>query len=257
MIIALCSLSGAPGVTTLALALAGAWPTETPVRVVEADASGGDVAAWWNLPLWPGVVDLAAASRSGQDHDTPPQEFSRFFQVLPGGLAVCVAPPTADRVAGALDLLARNPKALSLTEGVTVVDLGRVYPETPAQELLEAADVAVVVTSGDVGHLKRLKDASHDLEERCARVGAVVIGPSRSAAEIADAVGLPVWAMIPRDVVSAEVLTGRREQGRRLHRRPLIRQARHLGRTLTEHAPSTPAPRMEDPAVATFLGEVP
>lgn len=254
MIIALCSLSGAPGVTTLALALAGAWPTETPVRVVEADASGGDIAAWWNLPLWPGVVDLAAASRSGQDHDTP--EFSRFFQVLPGGLPVCVAPPTADRVGAALDLLARNPKALA-GEGVTVVDLGRVCPQTPSGELLEAADAVMVVTSGDVGHLKRLKDASHDLRERCARVGVVVVGPSCSTAEVADAVGLPVWAMIPRDVVSAQVLTGRRDQDRRLHRRPLIRQARHLGRTLTDQAPSTPAPRMDDPAVATFLGEAP
>ncbi|GAA1109913.1 MULTISPECIES: P-loop NTPase family protein [Nocardiopsis] len=255
MIIALCSLSGAPGTTTLALALAGTWPTQSPVRVVEADASGGDIAAWWNLPLWPGVVDLAAASRSGQDHDTPPEEFSRFFQVLPGGLPVCVAPSTADRVGAALDLLARNPKALA-GEGVTVVDLGRLYPETSAQELLAGADAVVVVTSGDVGHLKRLKDASHDLRERCARVGAVVVGPSRSAGEVSEAVGLPVWAMLPRDVVAAEVLTGRREQGRRLRRRPLIRQARYLGHLLAEqvHSASASAP---DPAVTTFLGETP
>ncbi|WP_435107144.1 hypothetical protein [Nocardiopsis synnemataformans] len=227
MMVAVFSLSGAPGVTTLSLALASTWPAPGMARVVEADASGGDVAAWWRLAPWPGVVDLAAASRSGQDHET--LDLGSFSQVLPGGLRVCVAPPTAERTTGAVGVLAHNPKAL--TE--TVVDLGRVAPSTPSASLLEAADVAVLVTTGDVAHLKRVKESAPGLRSRCAHVGVAVVGADRSAAEISGAVGLPVWARVPHDPRTAAFLWGQGEV-RRVNRRPLITAARTLAHALEE-----------------------
>lgn len=252
MLVAVFSLAGAPGVTTLTLALATTWPVREPVWMVEADACGGDVAAWWRLPAWPGVVDLAAASRSGQDHETI--NMAACSQVLPGGLRVCVAPSTADRTAGAVGLLAHNPKALQ-GDQATLADLGRVAPDAASAALLEVADAAVLVTSGDVAQLKRVREAVPGLRVRCAHLGLAVVGPTRTSTEIADAVGLPVWARVPHDPRTAAFLIGR-GQVRRPHRRPLIRQARALGHTLTEQARPTTTEAV-DPAVARFLGQVP
>ncbi|WP_160050835.1 hypothetical protein [Nocardiopsis sp. FR4] len=250
MLVAVFSLAGAPGVTTLSLALASTWPAAESVWMVEADASGGDVAAWWRLPVWPGLVDLAAASRSGQDHEAV--DTTACSQVLPGGLRVCVAPPTAERTVGAVGLLAHNPKALT-GEEVTVVDLGRLTPDSSALALLEAADTAVLVASGDVAQLKRVKEAVPGLTGRSAHLGLAVVDPTRSSSEVSDAVDLPVWARVPQDARTAAFLRGQGEV-RRPHRRPLLRQARALGRTLAEHARTAAPP---DPTVARFLGEAP
>lgn len=236
MMIALFSLSGAPGVTTVSLALAGSWPSADPVRMVEADASGGDVAAWWDVPPWPGVVDLAAASRSGQDHERP--DLFSSTQVLPGGTRVCVAPSTAERTTAALELLAQNPKALR--NGVTVVDLGRVGPEGASAALLGAADLAVAVTTGDAAQLKRVKEASSGWSSQNGPpIGAAVLGAEHSSREISSALGVPVWARLPRDRKAAAFLANRADPPR-IHRRPLIKVARELAHTLIARAEDSP-----------------
>nr|WP_156365682.1 hypothetical protein [Nocardiopsis sp. NRRL B-16309] len=229
---AVFSLAGAPGVTTLAMALATAWPMAEPVCVVEADLSGGDIAAWWRLPVWPGLVDLAAASRSGQDQEDG--AVGTHTQVLPGGLRVCVAPSTADRTAGAVDLLAHNPKALTAASGTTVVDLGRVAPHSAAAGLLESCDNAVLVTTGDIAQLKRVKDSAAGLFVSSPRVGLVVVGGRGSTREISAAVGMPVWGHIPTDPKAAAFLAGQAEAVR-VDRRPLIKAARDLARALLRH----------------------
>lgn len=250
MMVTLCSLSGAPGVTTAALALASTWPTEEVARVVEADASGGDIAAWWHLPVWNGLLDLAAASRPGQDHDE--HEEARFVQVLPGGVRVCVAPASAERTTDALDLITQHPKTLSRWAGVTLVDLGRVSPESPVMALTEEAAATVVVTSGDLAQFKRLEETASSLRKG-SRLGVVVVGPSRSTREIEQAIGVPVWARLPWDRKTADVLAGRRDSVGWLHRRPLVTAARSLGRTLVEKA----QPRVDVDAVQAFLGGQP
>lgn len=250
MMVTLCSLSGAPGVTTATLALAGTWPTEEVTRVVEADASGGDIAAWWRLPVWNGLLDLAASSRPGQDHDHEDEQ--HFVQVLPGGVRVCVAPASAERTAGALDLITRHPKTLTRWAGVTLMDLGRVSPESEVMELAEEAAVTVVVTSGDFAQLKRLEETAPSLR-RGSRLGVVVVGPSRSEREIEQAIGVPVWGRLPWDRKTAEVLAGRRETMSRLHRRPLVKAAQALSRALAEKAP----PQVVVDPVRAFLGEQP
>lgn len=232
--IAVFSLSGAPGVTTLSLALAGVWPDPAPVPIVEADASGGDVAPWWHLPPWPGVVDLAASSRSGQDHDRP--DLTSATQVLPGGARVCVAPSSADRTSAALELLSQNPKALR--EGTSIVDLGRVRPQGPSAGLLAASDLAVLVCSGDIAQLKRVKESAGWMFRAGPHVGLAVVGGRGSEAEISEVVGLPVWARLPRDDKAARFLTGQGDAAR-IHRRPLIRAARSLAATL--HSRTQPA----------------
>ena len=229
--IAVFSLAGAPGVTTLSLALAGVWPGPGPVPMVEADASGGDVAAWWHLPPWPGVVDLAASSRSGQDHDRP--DLATATQVLPGGTRVCVSPASADRTSAALALLSQNPKALRT--GASIVDLGRVKPQGPSADLLAASDLAVLVCSGDIAQLKRVKESAGWMFRAGPHVGLAVLGAGGSDAEISEVVGLPVWARLPRDAKAARFLRGQGDAAR-IHRRPLIRAARRLAETLNTRA---------------------
>src|SRR5699024_8590554 len=163
-----------PGVSTLSLALAGVWPGPGAASMVEADASGGDVAAWWHLPPWPGAVDLAASSRSGQDHDRP--DLATATQVLPGGTRVCVAPASAD--------------------------------------LLAVADLAVLVCSGDLAQLKRVKESAGMLFRAGPHVGLAVVGGRGSETEISEAVGLPVWAHLPRDAKAARFLTGQGDAAR-------------------------------------------
>ncbi len=67
-LIALFSDKGSPGVTTLALSLAAAWPR--PVTVAECDPAGGDLALRLTdeagrprLHPDPGLLGLAAAAR--------------------------------------------------------------------------------------------------------------------------------------------------------------------------------------------------
>jgi hypothetical protein len=220
------------------MALATAWPTAEAVCVVEADLSGGDIAAWWHLPVWPGLLDLAAASRSGQDHEDG--AVGPHTQVLPGGLRVCVAPATADRTVGAVGLLAHNPKALTAASGVTLVDLGRVTPHSAASGLLEACDTAVLVTTGDIAQLKRVKDSAAGLFVSSPRVGLVVVGGRGGTREISTAVGMPVWGHIPTDPKTAAFLAGQAEAAR-VDRRPLIKAARDLATLLRHQGPTSGA----------------
>lgn len=231
-LIAVCSLAGAPGVTTAALALASTWPTAEPVCVVEADTSGGDIASWWRVPTWPGVVDLAAASRGGQDHEDT--ALGAYTQVLPGGMRVCVAPATAERIGSAIALLAHHPKALSAADEVTVLDLGRLGPSSDSARLLAEADAVVVATTTEVCQLKRLRESLVMLRASSARLGVAVVGASwRSNAEISEALGAPIWARLPRDRRAAAFLAGQQHTPR-IGRRPLIRAAHTLARTLEE-----------------------
>lgn len=232
--IAVCSLAGAPGVTTVALALASTWPTEERVCLVEADASGGDIASWWRVPTWPGTVDLAAASRGGQDHEDTGLE--TYTQVLPGGMRVCVAPATAERTHHAVALLAHHPKALAPSQGVSVLDLGRIAPDSESLRLLGEADLVVAVTTPELGQLKRLKDSMVMLRASSAHLGIVVAGASsRRSGEISQALDAPIWARVPHDRRAAAFLAGQ-EQLPRVHRRPLIRAAHTLARTLRAHS---------------------
>jgi len=242
--IVLFSLSGAPGVSTLALAVAAAWPTQERAVLVEADASGGDVAAWRHLPASPGLVELAAAARAPDPDDDG--VLAGCVQVLPGGLGVCPAPASADRAAGAVALLAGRPAVLTPPEGmVAVVDVGRLAPRSAAARLAAAADAAVLVVADDTAHLKRARDALPGLRAGIGRLGLAVVGGTHPRAQIVEALETPVWARIPTDPRGAAFLRG--ESGsRRAGRRPLLAGARRLAQTLTataavgEQAVSTP-----------------
>ncbi|MEE2037563.1 hypothetical protein Q8791_10055 [Nocardiopsis sp. CT-R113] len=218
MIIAVCSLSGAPGVTTLATALAAVWPTgplTVPV-LVEADASGGDLAVWHRLSGRPGLVSLAASVRAGTAELSPAEErgthraLFRHSAEIPGGLRAVTAPPTAHEASAVVAALAHRIQILR--GGVSVVDLGRVMPGTAGAHLLSLADVAVVTVAGDdaaqIYRLSRCRDVLDALAENGTTVGLAVRDSRFSAAEITAETGFPVWAELPHDPTGAGYLRG-------------------------------------------------
>lgn len=245
MIIAVCSLSGSPGVTSLATALAASWPS-TPLTVpvmVEADASGGDVAAWHGIDPDQrpdsGLVSLAAASRAPlqatmtpqtrtqADADETPSAFTPLLRhaiELPGGLRVVAAPADPLEAGRAVDVIAQTPALLS-SGRVTVVDVGRAVPGSAGAALLRHADVAVVVTDlNDVGHAQRLRVCAPvlaSLRQDGVRVGLAVTGSCpHSDAEVSQvAAQIPVWSRVPWDESGAALVRGAHRPAARIRDR--------------------------------------
>ncbi|TDQ55104.1 hypothetical protein [Actinorugispora endophytica] len=241
--VALFSLGGAPGVTTLSMALASVWPGEAGAVLVEADASGGDIATRYRLHASPALIDLAAAARRGPaENGGATGGPLAHSQALPGGLPVCAAPTTADRANGAVELLAQNPGILGADQApAVVVDLGRLAPRSPAARLAMAADVVVLVVQDDLAQLRRVKDSAAAFREAFRDLRVVVRTGADSTSEIAEATGLPVAERIGRDDKAAAFLRGERND-RRPHKRPLFKTAAVLARRLAEETAPIPAP---------------
>ncbi|WP_157515941.1 hypothetical protein [Nocardiopsis trehalosi] len=242
---ALFSLSGAPGVTLTAMAMAAVWPGPSGAVLVEADASGGDVGAWYRLPASPGTTDLAAATRRRTAADPPADPLS-FCQTLPGGLPVCAGPASADPAQGAVQLLATNSPKLAAGGGApgapaTVVDLGRLAPRTPTAHLAANADDALLLVGDDLAQLRRVKQSAAALTDLIGALRVVVVGGSGPTSEIASVVELPVWSgRIPHDPRAAAFLRGEANVNRP-HRRPLFKAALALATSLVGAA-AGPAP---------------
>lgn len=239
-VVAVCSLSGAPGVTSLATAMAAAWPSgvlTVPV-LVEADASGGDAAAWHGVETASGpngLVSLAAASRSHVPVEAPValptsegehghHPLLRHAVELPGGLRVVAAPSDPLEAGRAVEVLARNPRLL--TSGrVSVVDVGRAVPGSAGAALLRHTDTAVVlVEAGQVEQAERLRvcaPALASLRQDGVRVGLAIAGDCQHTdSEVSQvAGGLPVWARIPHDPTGAGLVRGEHHPPQRLRDR--------------------------------------
>ncbi|OOC53271.1 MULTISPECIES: P-loop NTPase family protein [Nocardiopsis] len=236
--VALFSLGGAPGVTCAAMALAAVWPGGAGAVLVEADASGGDVATWRRLQPAPGLTGLAAAAR----HGGASADLAAHTQTLPGGLAVCHAPVTADRAEGAVRLVAQNPGVLASADGAAVVlDLGRLTPGAPASALAARADEALLLVSDSLAQLRRAKEASEALVRSLPSLRTVVVGGSGSVREIEGALGPGVWGRLPADERSAAFLRGETNP-RKPHHRPLLKAAARLAGDLADGADRAPAP---------------
>jgi hypothetical protein len=119
------------------MALAVAWPVGWQPVVVEADPSGGDLAAGFSLAAEPGLVSLAAAARHAR-HARHGAVLREHTQALPGGLPVVAAPVDAEQATRACDLLTSIP------------DLRLLCRAWPA-ESHDARPVTAVAT-GDDGH---------------------------------------------------------------------------------------------------------
>lgn len=190
-IVMLGSVKGAPGVTTLSAALAFTWAAEgCPARLVEFDASGGDLGWWWGLGEGRDLSSLAAEGRHGV---TPAMiDVHSFADPVPALIGPRADRPTAVR-AGLVRL--GLFEALGADDGLSVVDLGRV-DEVGEALMVEHADLALLVLTADLGTVARARSLAQSLDRR--RTGAVLAGKQDwRPQEITDALGIPVLGAVP------------------------------------------------------------
>jgi hypothetical protein len=218
--------------TTTALALGRLW--RSPDRLVlEADPSGGDVAAWLDVPEQPGVASAVSLAPTGSWPIIAQQVQTA------GGVPVLVMPVRASEASiAARELAVRLVPTLSALDSVTVIaDCGRCHPTTISPVVTQAALVAVSVRQPSsspraaAAHLDRVGELVDALTARALPVVVLVVGdvPYRPA-EIADFLGrgcgdISVLSLAD-DAVGAGLLAGRDGLGKRFERT-------RLGRTTT------------------------
>lgn len=224
--------------TTTAVALAAGWPVTTDTLLVEADQSGGDLAAWFDLPVTPSLSTVVTRVLDGAWPD-----IERHTRLAGNGLRLLPAPARAAEAAQAVTESARTlvPSLAALRSPVTIADAGRL-PSAPATHpFLGAAAVTVVVhrqarqsARAAAVRLQRLADQLAVLASGPGPVVVAVVGAQpfgaaeieRFVADHADAV--PVVGL-PDDPLTAAVFGGRTGvSARRLARLPLVRAARDL-----------------------------
>lgn len=227
--------------TTTAVALASAWPIGDDVLLVEADPGGGDLAAWFDMPVAPSLSTVVTRVQAGSW-----SEIEQLTRLSDAGVRVIPAPARAVEAAQAVRESARSLTATLATirSPITIADAGDAWGPPSDHPFVAAADVVVVVhrqatqsARAAAVRLQRLADRVATLAASpstvvVAMVGAAPFDPGEIETFLADASGAaatPTLVGLPPDDVSAAVLGGRTGvSARRLARLPLMRAARDL-----------------------------
>ncbi len=245
MLIALCSVKGSPGVTTVALALAAHWPDAENTRrlVAEVDPSGGDLAARLGLSPTPGLATLAAAARRPRIAAV----VWEHTQTLTGGARVLVAPPGDFHARAALHILAGAPgdgllAAAAREPGVVVLaDCGRVDPGSPAEAIARRAALLILVTGTGLDALAHSAARLQDLARWAPRSGLLLTGDGYLTRDVERELGVPAIGRIPHEPAAAAVLNGRRPRRLRDRGNGMLRATSALARTLAATPPASGA----------------
>jgi hypothetical protein len=217
--------------TTTSFALASMWPT-TDVLLVEVDGSGGDLAAWLDIPEQPGVATAVSMAPTGS-WPVIEQQVQRHgsLSILPLALRAGEASVAAREAA------VRLLPTLSALAGLTVIaDCGFCHPSALSSAVTQAALVVVTIRQPSMSpraaaaHLDRVGELVDALAARAMPTVAVVVGeePYR-ASEIGDFLGgpsgrLPVL-VIADDAMGAAAAAGRERVGRGFSRSHLAKTA--------------------------------
>lgn len=258
---ALASVRGAPGATTVALALSlDLAGRSRQVLLVEADQAGGVLAARLGIPVSPGLVDFTAAAHRRAITDVAEHN----VQQLTASLCVLPSPPSALQASAALEaLVPQLVPLLADTTGDVVIDVGRLLQGSPSSRLADAADTIVLVVRPLVSELAALVPRLGELRDDGAEcVVAVVDTPRRSPeppatlSEITDVLtDAAQILLLPDDPIAVHLMyadpTGRRWPRTRLAA-AAGRLADHLlgygasddlpGLTVAEFVPPAPVP---------------
>ena len=264
MIVAICADKGSPGVTTAAVALAMAWPGER--LVVDTDPSGGDLAFRARHPSTGGrirseggLLALAADARL----TLSPEALPGYAQPTLWGVDVICGPPNSASYAPMRNLWPAVADTVAAWPGTALVDLGRLYPGTPAMALAQRATAVLVLTEVSVENLFHLRArvpefASQfgDPSQPVNPVAVVALARRRDAAAAVQQIGrvlesvgcpVPVLGSLAIDPVSAQRLRGGQIWAR-MGRGHLLRSAAELADRVTQRWPHLAAP---DPAAST------
>lgn len=237
--IAVTSVAGAPGVTTLVCAIAATSTEDAPLLVVETSSTGGAIAARWRFD----VRDTTATSaKLAMDLTGRVDLWGVAHHPWLGSSRVIPAHPSAA-------VMRQVQTGHWLAEQIgdigkpVLVDIGRVDGSGDQLELLAAVDQVWVVIDPVIEHVTAAKAVGPWLD-RAGTVDVIVREtaghPARdSARAVEETLGWPVAATVPDDEPSAWALCGQAPARRSLVRSPLMRTARALaGRLLPSGAPA-------------------
>lgn len=232
-IITLLSGSGAPGVTTSAVALALSWHRQ--VILLEADPSGAAAVQSGYLrgetPRTRSVADLAIALRAGELADSLPGvqiPLTDTVEFIPGARSHAQAVRSLPSLWQPLAMVL----AEQATQGVDViVDAGRLGMTGYPAPLVHASDLVLIVSRCTLPAVAGIRSWAPALRTEFAEVGVpdtvglLLIGPGRrySGREIGRSTGLPVVATLPLDPVAAEVYSLGAQPGHRHNRSSLVK----------------------------------
>lgn len=235
--------------TTTAIALAAGWPAGDDSILVEADPTGGDLAAWFDLPVAPSLSTVVTRVLDGAWSD-----IERHTRLAGNGLRILPAPARAAEAAGAVAESGRSivQTLATVRSPITIADVGRLSA-TPATHPFVGAATAIVAVHRQASQsfqaaavrLRRFGDQLDVLTRTNRPVVAVVVGARPFDLDEIERflVGLgtsvPVVGL-PDDPLTAAVFAGRAGVSRRrLERLPLMRAARGLA-TAVERTVATP-----------------
>jgi len=240
-IYALVSAGGAPGVTTAALALALTWPSQ--VVLAECDPSGGDILAGLlrgQVPARQGLTEHAIEAGRGLQaahsilaSQLIPLDRDHSRMLLPG----MTDPRQATGLGPAWSAIATT---LVGEPADVIADCGRLDAgDGQPLPVLLAARVVVVVLRPSLRQVWAARSRIDILMRLLGGIGRLVLlltGPgSRSAKDIASALGVQVSAQLPADGRTAAALSDGAAGRRRLISGQLIRSADKAGQALRGH----------------------
>lgn len=233
--------------STTSVALAASWPATDDVVLVEADPSGGDLAAWFDLPVAPSLSTVVTQVLDGAWPD-----IERLTRLADTGIRLVPAPAAAGEAAQAVSESARAvvPSLAALRSPTVVADTGRLGPTPMLHPFVAAANVVVIVhrqaDQSARAAAVRLQRLAEQLESVMASPADVVVavvghspfGPDEIERFLGDVVGASPVVSLPDDRLTAAVLAGRTGvSARRLGRLPLMRACRDLATIV--HAAAT------------------
>ena len=223
-VLTFASVKGSPGATTAALLTAACWPSERVL--IEADGSGGVLAARLGLSQTPSALELAGAARTGLDRAV----LRSHCQPACEGVPLLVGPAEPLQVAATFRELASPLLDFLNNEEITgIVDAGRLHPSSPAWPLVAGSVVIVLVARCRLEEFVPLSARARELRAAGARVGVVLIadGPYPPE-EFAGKADVELLGGLPLDERAAITLRGEASTTRRLSRSPLWHAAGEL-----------------------------
>jgi MinD-like ATPase involved in chromosome partitioning or flagellar assembly len=246
--------------TTTCLALASAWPGGDDVVIVEADRSGGSLAAWLDTPTTPSLSSIVATARSFDNADRASVLESMTHRSASG--IRFVAAPTRSREANRAIVEANRSvfPMLSTIEGtVMLADLGARSAVDGPPPFAALADTLVICHRQDTSsagaaavRLERLAELVDELAPLGAPLVLIVIGDRPFDSDeiqrfvAADGRMAITTHQLPVDVLAAAVFAGRTGVSqRRLGRLPLVRDARRVAVALRPQS----SPTADDTAI--------
>ncbi len=230
--------------TTTTVAMAAAWPADDDVVILEADRSGGSLAAWLNTPITPSLSTIVV---NAQGLDTEPSAawavVDSMVRRSASGLRFIAAPVRTREATRSIGEASATifPLIASLAGPTMLADCGRLMAADPLPSPVALASSIVVVHRQDDAsaaaasvRLERLAEVIDDLVPIGVPIELGIIGTRpfdldeihRFVTNDHEAVTSHALA---EDSLSAAVFAGRSGvSAKRLERLPLMRSVRRV-----------------------------